>query len=299
MKKLKYMYYRFMWTIAPLLPNGKLVHVDIELNNNCNQRCLSCWHSKNKLPFKIKQMNLFNVYRILRESRNMGALSVKFNLRGEPTLYKNLVDVISYAKYQGFVDIMINTNGILLDLEFARKLSKAGLTTCIISVDSLWDENYCYIHNCSSKDYFKLMTNLGDLHVFTKYKEIAFKTKLNFHINTYNQNENFAEYAKKFYMFGIVTRYTEQREGHDITIERESRKRKKMCPQMKRRLTITADNKIYPCCVCYLEPQDIQLVGDRVDAAWISEKRKKLIKDYKKKIYTESCKNCTSGDIWK
>ena len=154
LKRLKYLLYRLQWTLAPCLRYGKIVHIDLEINNNCNQSCISCWHSKPKeLPFKIETMNLDMVMLYIRHYKILGAKSIKFNLRGEPLLNKNLINYIRHAERLGFIDIMINTNGILLSKEKMIELDQAGLTSCTISVDSLISDNYCKLHGCNKKDY--------------------------------------------------------------------------------------------------------------------------------------------------
>lgn len=291
MRKLKYLYYRILWNLAPYLPYGKIVHIDIELNNNCNQKCLSCWHN-GKPPFKIEYQDEILAKQVLFDSKKSGVKSVKFNLRGEPLLSPILLDCIRKAKELNYTDIMINTNGTLLTRETILELNEAGLTTLIISVDSFVKETYCKIHNCQSIDFNKLMVVLMDIEEFYKRKLLNFKTKLNFHVNKYNEGENFFKSGSRFSenMFPVI-RYTQNRHGEKISVDTKKKKRKKVCPHMMRRITVLSNIKVYPCCVCYDEPEDIRLNS--------VTKRRELIDNYKKGIYTESCKNCTSGDIYK
>jgi len=294
MKTLKYYIYRFKWHIAPYFKYGLLTHLDIELNTSCNQKCISCWHSdKKKKPIAIN-IKRNKIYHTLLGGSLVGIKSVKFNLRGEPLLSKDLLFAIKSASKLGYIDIMINTNGVLLTKEKAIELENAGLTTCIISVDSLSPTTYSKLHGCDYVEYTNLMSNLKYLGKYKKSGLISFKIKLNFHVNQVNKRENFKRY-KEIFPFDIVIRHTENREGENISINRE-RKRKKSCPHMKRRITMTADGNIYPCCVCYNEPQDIYLAKDFKTALSI---RKSLIDNYKKGCLTATCLNCTSGDIYK
>lgn len=295
MEKIKYYIYRLRWNLAPFFKFGLLTHIDIELNTNCNQKCLFCWHSSPKTKPKNLKINSNKLNTLLIDASRLGIKSVKFNLRGEPLLAKNLIDAIKKAKELNYIDIMINTNCVLLTGEKAIELNRAGLTTCIISVDSLEAENYLRLHGCGMAEYGNLINNLDDLRKYKISGIIDFNIKLNFHINKINEKENFEEYKKLFSMFDVVLRYTENRKGKHIAIDRD-RKRKKSCPHMKRRLTITASEKIYPCCVCYDEPIDIQL-GKTFDFAL--KQRKNLIKKYSQKKYSDTCINCTSGDVYK
>ena len=297
---LKFLLYRIKWNLAYWIKFKSPVHLDLELNNTCNQSCLSCWQHDSKPTSKV--MLIKDCFEYLREGAKMGIKSVKFNLRGEPLLCDYLVKAVKKASDLGYIDIMINTNGVLLDGKKARELSKAGLTTCIISVDSLEPETYCKIHNCSIGDFLKLKKNLTGLAIYQVSKIIKFKVKLNFHINRFNVNEIpsikdhvFCEYFKP------VFRFTEVRKGKDITVEHSRKKRKKKCPHMMRRLTITVDKQIYPCCVCYDEPQDIRLdwLNDKtLGGAWNCMKRETMIDYYKQGNYSHTCEKCTSGDVY-
>jgi len=295
MKKLKYYIYRLRWILAPFFKNGLLTHIDIELNTSCNQKCLSCWHSSpDTKPINLR-MNKSKLSHLLVGASLAGIKAVKFNLRGEPLCSTDLKLAVELANKIGYTDIMINTNGILLDKKKAIELDRAGLTTCIISVDSLEAKTYCKIHGCDMADYGNLISNLDDLRKYKVAGLINFNIKLNFHINKINESENVEKYKDVFPMFDVIIRYTENRKGTHIAIERQ-RKRKRACPHMKRRLTVMADGKIYPCCVCYDEPKDILLSKDFKEAL---QKRKNLIKNYRKGFLPVSCQNCTSGDIYK
>ena len=264
---MKYYFYRLMWHIAPFLPYGKIVHLDLELNNTCNQKCIMCWHS-GEPPFEKHIMPLTNAYAWLRYYREKGALSVKFNLRGEPLLYKNLTKVVRYAKELGYVDIMINTNGQLLTGEKMRFLNEAGLTTCIVSFDSFLTETYEKIHNCSHAGYMNLHNNLERI---SEIEDLSCNVKLNYHINKLNEYEPRLE---KYMGFPMVYRNTMKREGEDISIKKK-RKRKRVCPHMMRRVTVLSNGTEYPCCVCYNEPEDIKIQSPYA--------RKCLIRNYKNK----------------
>lgn len=293
---LKYILYRLKWHIAPYFGFSFPVHIDIETNNNCNQRCLSCWHSLEKLPFENGKMTIGQVREILADARKAGALSVKFNLRGEPLLYNHIHDAIMHARDLGFIDIMINTNGFFLTPDNAIRLSAMGLTTCVISVDTCKSETYKKLHGVDQFD--KILSNLVQLHYLKQTGAIKFRVHLNVHRNIHNDRESRYFFTFNFPLFRLKTRHTEKREGSDISILRERRRRKNKCPHMVRRLTITANGKIYPCCVCYNEPADIMISNSakNIKNIWNGDRRRWVVDNYPHHL---SCQHCTSGDIWK
>lgn len=302
---MEYKLYRLKWFLAKRFNFKSPVHLDLELNNNCNQSCLSCWHHQKKLPFEIKNINREMALNYLKQGSELGIKSVKFNLRGEPLLSNILIECITYAKKLKYVDIMINTNGILLTREKMLKLDEAGLTTCIVSVDSFTKKTYCKIHNCSKIEAEKLYNNLNDIRSLITQNKIKCKIKLNFHVSRYNKSDDFF-----LFDYGVfqdmkpIFRHTQKREGLNISLDNSNKKRKKKCPHMMRRLTILSNGSVYPCCVCYLEPDDILLLNYsnleyKLKQLWNSDQRKKLLKDYENGDYKLSCKKCTSGDIYK
>jgi len=290
---IKYFKYRLKWHLAPHFNFKSPVHVDIELNNNCNQSCASCWHSSDKLPFEIGFMSNNDIGCIFSYCITNDIKSVKFNWRGEPLIDIGRLSLMSYLYNSENIYTMINTNGKNLKNNIGYL---TDINEIIISVDSLEPHNYKVIHN--EKIDFMLVL-LKTLTLYKKENVLKNKIKLNFHDNKINHEElkHSLKYYKKILGFPIITRFTENREGKDLSIKRE-KKRKKVCSHMKRRLTVAANGKIFPCCVAYNEPDDLCL-GTDIEKAWTSEKRIQLIENYKIGLLTETCKKCTSGDTFR
>ena len=298
MKFIKYFLYRLKWHLAKYIDFKYPVHLDLELNNNCNQKCIACWHSERELPFKINIMSLSQAKKFLDEGKELKIKSVKFNLRGEPLLHPYLYEIIKYAKKIGYIETMINTNGIFLDQQLINSLNKY-LDTMIISIDSFEIDEYCEIHNCTKRDFRKLMENLKILSKMWIKNKLKMKVKLNYHLNLYNKNLSLERYYTNFSMFKLIKNYTRKRYGKDIVIDDIYKKRLKKCPHMQRRITVLADGKIYPCCMCYTENIYLQLGEKGLVNAWNSLKRLLLKQNYIRRQYLKICENCTSNEIYK
>ena len=52
--------------------------------------------------------------KIIKETIDMGVPSIKLNWRGEPLLNPKLSKMISYAKENGILEVLINTNAVSL-----------------------------------------------------------------------------------------------------------------------------------------------------------------------------------------
>lgn len=70
----------------------------------------------------------------LRQVRGLGSQAVHFS-GGEPLLRKDVFDLIAYARKLGLLT-RVNTNGLLINPDSARRLKAAGLTECGVSLDS-------------------------------------------------------------------------------------------------------------------------------------------------------------------
>ncbi len=68
------------------------------------------------------------------EAKSLGAWNLTIS-GGEPTLYKQLPELIAYGKKQGYF-IRLNSNGGLTDFGFAEALVDAGLDVADISLYS-------------------------------------------------------------------------------------------------------------------------------------------------------------------
>lgn len=144
-----YQEYRRKWQDNPknfIVERGP-IHLDIETSSACNLRCpmCSCTVEQNKGINRaynpgFMSMELFK--KVLDDAAEVGVYSIKLNWRGEPLLNPNIVEMVQYAKKKGIIDIMINTNAVLLDEKIGRGLIEAGLDKIFFSVDSIDKEKY-------------------------------------------------------------------------------------------------------------------------------------------------------------
>jgi MoaA/NifB/PqqE/SkfB family radical SAM enzyme len=114
----------------------------IHVGNSCNLRCRFCYYidsldpSQDKTTEQIKEQ--------LRYLKKYGKNRVDFT-GGEPTIRKDLPEIILYAKKIGFKQIGIITNGLLLaNKEIAKKLVKAGLNDTLFSLHGHTPEIHDY-----------------------------------------------------------------------------------------------------------------------------------------------------------
>ncbi len=108
--------------------------VEIYTGFGCNLRCVFCYYierlSEEKIPTECLKRELLL-------ARKYGALDVDFT-GGEPTIRKDLLKLISFARKLGFRDICIITNGLMLaNQSYCEELVKCGLNDVLFSVHGL------------------------------------------------------------------------------------------------------------------------------------------------------------------
>jgi len=97
---------------------------DVKLTFDCNNRCLFCVQGDKRHECAAKSAE--SVRAMLEDAYYSGARDAVFT-GGEPTLYPELLAVVSHAKKTGYRRIQIQTNGRMLCYEsFCTRLIKAG-----------------------------------------------------------------------------------------------------------------------------------------------------------------------------
>ncbi|MFA6091811.1 MAG: radical SAM/SPASM domain-containing protein [Elusimicrobiota bacterium] len=142
----RYLAYRKSWRAMPEEAISRGLHedfvsqmkavpmsVDIETAAVCDLACPHCFRQYIVTPDKLISDKL--CYRVLDQAAGMGVPSIKFNWRGEPLLHPQLADFIAYAKKNGILETLVNTNAVALDEKKSRALIDAGLDVLIYSFD--------------------------------------------------------------------------------------------------------------------------------------------------------------------
>ena len=113
-----------------------------ECNNNC--RFCYCANKKNK----FKPISTSQAKKILEKAIERGCSFVDFN-GGEPTIRKDIFELVAYAKDLGFKTIAITTNGRMFSYKkFAEKMVKCGLNHAVFSIHGHKAELHDYLTRC-------------------------------------------------------------------------------------------------------------------------------------------------------
>lgn len=113
--------------------------VEISLGMNCNASCIFCPSSKaiekNIMPGQIAKKHLLEYFQ-------KGYKEVSFT-GGEPTIRKDLFELIGYAKNIGYQTVSITTNMLMLSYPcYVEKLKKSGIDKIVFSIFGFGNKNY-------------------------------------------------------------------------------------------------------------------------------------------------------------
>jgi len=124
--------------VTPDFPN----YFTIETVNSCNSRCIFCTISS--WPARAPFMNgdLYNKIADEIIANRDQVQQVCLNGCGEPLLDRLIADRIKYLKNSGIRNVILTTNGSLLDATTAQALLEAGLDELLISFNGLDPEKY-------------------------------------------------------------------------------------------------------------------------------------------------------------
>jgi len=107
--------------------------IDLEVASVCDLACPHCYRQYIATPDKLMSTDL--AFKLIDQLAEQGVPSVKFNWRGEPLMNRDLPKIIDYAKRNGVLETIINTNATLLKGEYAEELMSSGLDLLIYSFD--------------------------------------------------------------------------------------------------------------------------------------------------------------------
>ncbi len=139
----------------------------IDPTNRCNLRCISCWlyspllrDNKPSDGWLRKELPKDTLIKLIDELTFLGTKRIRFTGGGEPFLYKDLMDVIAYARKKELL-VAITTNFGLVSKKQIKQLIDLGIEELAISIWASNPEVYEKVHPGIPSAYFnKLKENL-------------------------------------------------------------------------------------------------------------------------------------------
>lgn len=111
---------------------------NIVVTNRCDLACFYCFFYAKAMGYVYEPTleQIRAMLKSMKQEKPVAANAVQLT-GGEPTIRKDLLEIIKIAKEEGYDHVQLNTNGINLsqDQEFAKKVRLAGVNTIYLSFD--------------------------------------------------------------------------------------------------------------------------------------------------------------------
>lgn len=120
-----------------------LGHIDIELTERCNNRCIHCYINQPEIDrqLQVTEMTTEMVKSVLKEAVGLGCLSVRFT-GGEPLLREDFLELYRYARRLG-LRVTLFTNACLVTTDLAKIFASEPLGNPIeVTVYGLHSQSY-------------------------------------------------------------------------------------------------------------------------------------------------------------
>jgi uncharacterized radical SAM superfamily Fe-S cluster-containing enzyme len=117
---------------------------NVDLTNRCNMHCPICFaDTSSEYLYEPSYEEIVEMLVNLRNEKPVPCKAIQFS-GGEPTVRKDLPEIIKKTRELGFMQIQIATNGLKLadSVEYCKKLRDAGLNTVYLQFDGITPDVY-------------------------------------------------------------------------------------------------------------------------------------------------------------
>ena len=285
---IKHLAYRAKFHLAPYLPLRGPCHLDLELAGMCNLACVQCPFGDNEdgtgsFDSSFQGMMKRSVAKAaLIEARKLGALSVKYNFRGEAGLSPILIEMVKLGKELGYTETILNTNLVAFSKRRLKALADAGLDLLIVSIDGATKKTYEAIRIKSSFE--KLKANLHYVNALPNRPRIR--------INMTVQRANKLEVGMMAEVFEGM--YDDIRFG---PVRADNSGKRKKCSQPWQRLVVLWDGRIGACCSQWFHEATfgVRFPDQSLQEIWEGKDRQQLLQYAADPNRGGPCKGCLVG----
>ncbi|MBI2889510.1 MAG: radical SAM protein [Nitrospirae bacterium] len=267
--------YREAWTLNPTLdrPGPFPLHLDLESTSVCNLKCTFCATTYFEYDRGFLDPDLCKA--IVDEGAREGLASLKFNVRGEPLLHKDLPKMVSYAKQKGVIDVFFNTNGTGLTEHVAEALVEAGLDRIIVSFEG-YEKKFYESHRVGAT-FEKVVRNVRRLREIRKRKGVSWPQIRLQSVKVPGLDvERYVEFWSPIADQVTCLDLRDERSPADVGASDWA------CPCLWQRLTVTWDGMILLCPYMNKSPRHYQFNGFgrfpemSIKEAWLGERAREF-----------------------
>ena len=254
----------------------------IEPTSICNLRCVMCFQTdksfgNNKSFMGRMDLNLFK--KIIDEAVYEGCKAITFASRGDPTLNKDLSKMLDYTKGK-FIEVKLNTNGVLLDDKLSRCILRNEVTDLVFSIDSYEKQNY---ENIRKKAKFDNVLNNIKQFMDIRTKEFKFhRTTVRVSGVRLNEKQNYEKFNKFWLEHVDYCSLTQLQERWDVyQNDVLPNDRLLACGDLFERMYIWWDGTVNPCDVDYKSTLAVGNVKiETIKEIWNGKRYEELREDH-------------------
>jgi len=282
------------------------LNIDIETTDLCNLKCPMCARTikdadKENHLVKSRYIDKEAYMDIIDQAVEHGVKAIKLQYLGEPLMHKDVVFQVEYAKKKGVLDVMFNTNAVLLTPELSAKLLEAGIDKVFVSFDAVNPKLY---------EQQRVGTTIGkvidNIYEFIKLRDKFYpQTHIRLSMVMYDDPVWQRQFeAMKVMWDGLVDSlgYGVFNERHPDLKHEYEKVEGFACEQLFQRMFLKCNGNVTVCCV---DDADEYVVGNwkeqRLIDIWNSPKYKEI-----RKLHTEGnydkiamCRKCFLPDLYK
>ena len=290
----EYKSYRHNWVEFPKTQfvNDYPLLVDIELSALCNLSCPMCYTITDKFKEEVNAKNMdFDLFKKIIDEIGGKVPAIRLSLRGEPTLNRNFIECIRYAKENGIKEVSTLTHGKKLEPSYFKKMVEAGIDWITVSIDGLDDEYEKIRKPLKFKDTFRKVRQMQEYKDENGLNKPVIKIQSLWPAIRKNPTAfyNSFEPVSNLIAFNPLIDYLQK----DSDIEYIDNF---VCPQLYQRIVIGADGSVM---MCSNDEENSHIIGDAnhetLHSIWHGEALNKVRALHKKKDGFKAinvCKKC-------
>tara|TARA_B100000900_G_scaffold368886_1_gene346392 strand:+ start:3474 stop:4652 length:1179 start_codon:yes stop_codon:yes gene_type:complete len=295
----RYFIYRYKYNLFPILK----VHdeyppcVQIEPVSVCNFKCIFCYQADRTFSSKdsgfMGYMDI-NLFKKVIDELEGNVEAITLASRGEPTLHKQLGEMLQYMKGK-FLAVKINSNASIFTDKMIHTILSNDVQTMAFSIDAADKELYEKLRVNGKFD-----RTLRNVERFNEIREKNYpSSRLVTRISgvKVNKNQNVDDMVNQWSKYADLVAFTNYIPW-ESSYENEISGIKTPCTELWRRLFIWWDGKVNPCDYDYKSTLSKWNANkSNITEIWNSEYYNSLrsIHLNKKRLEIEPCKRCISA----
>lgn len=296
-------YLSFRYAFRNLGENKELMpfplYLLIEPTSICNLRCVMCFQIDKTFGGEksfMGRMGLDLFKDLIDQAHEGGTKAITLASRGDPTLNKNLGSMLEYMKGK-FLEVKLNTNGILLNDELSRSILANEVTDLVFSIDSYERENYEEIRKKAKFE--KVVDNIKR---FMEIRDLEFpnhRTTVRVSGVKVDEKQNKHDFNKFWSRFVDYNVLVDMQERWD-TYNNDERPSEMLlpCDHLFERMYVWWDGKVNPCDIDYKSSLAVGDVNNQsIREIWNGPKYTALRKKHLQGMRSEYSV-CAKCDLW-